>query len=100
MHVGQTNIGPRGARISRLVNAVAFQLLARADVNDVRVRWRDYDSANRRHVNAIKDRFPGAAAIARLPNAAARRAEVVNRLLAGNARHSGDATGPMRTNQP
>ena len=76
-------MGPRLAGVGRLVDAVARHdvaadaRLARADEDDVGLRFRDGDGADRRAPDlAVGDGRPFRAAVDRLPQSAAGRAEV------------------------
>ena len=80
----QADVRPRLAGVGGLVDAVALddvaaQLgLAHPGVDDVGIRRRDRDGADRRGLDLlVGDRPPRQAAVGRLPDAAAGRAEVV-----------------------
>jgi hypothetical protein len=84
LRLDEPDVRPRLARVSRLVHAVALRdvaaqlALAHPDVDDVRVRWRDGDGADRgARELAVGDRGPGCAAVDRLPKSAAGRAEII-----------------------
>ena len=92
--VVETDVGPVLAGIGGLIHPVAVRDLrphvafTGADVDDVRIRIRDGDGANRRHRLRIEDRQPGPPRVRRLPDAAADRAHVER---VGLARHAADA---------
>ena len=80
LRVAQPEMRPRLAGVGRLVDAVAgrevrpMEPFAAADVDDVGVRWRDRDGADRPGRLVVEDRLPGAAGVGRLPDAAVDRA--------------------------
>ena len=80
--VAQAEVRPRLAGVGGLVDAVAgrevgaLQPFAAADVDDVRVRRRDRDRADRAGRLVVEDRRPGAAVVGRLPHAAVDGADV------------------------
>src|SRR5882724_825797 len=47
----------------------------------------------------VKDRFPNSPAVGGLPNAAARRAEIIDRRLAWDSRDTGDSSRAMRADE-
>src|SRR5439155_7819018 len=87
---------PRLAAVGGLPHAVAMRdvaaqrILAAADVDDVRIRRRDLDGADRPAEIPVRDGSPGVAAVGALEHAAARRAEVV---LVGTRRAAHDGDG-------
>ena len=102
--VREADVRPRLAGVGRLVDAVARldvaadARLAHADEDDVRDRLRDGDRADRRARDlAVGDRRPVLAAVGRLPQTAAGRAEVADLRLAlhaGDRDRSAAAIGP------
>src|SRR5207247_6709240 len=96
--VGEAGMGPRLAGVGRLVDAVARHdvaadaRLARADEDDVGLRFRDGDGADRRAPDlAVGDGRPFRAAVDRLPQSAAGRAEVA---FSRPPLHAGDGDRP------
>src|SRR5260221_9596079 len=91
---------PSAARVGRFVDAVAdgeigaAQPFSAADVNRVRIRWRDGQGSDRARWLVIEDRIPCAARVRRLPNSAIVRRHVKDVWLAWNAgdRHGAAAT--------
>ena len=89
--VAQAEVRPGGAGVGGLVDSVAdrqigtMQSFATADVDDVRIRGRDRDRADRAGRLLIEDRLPGAAVVVGLPHSAIHRADVEDIRLAGNA---------------
>ena len=82
--VGQADVLPALAGVARLVDAIALDDVApeagftHAGVDNVGIGGRDRDRPDRcRSEVGITDRGPGQAEVARLPDAAADRAEVV-----------------------
>ncbi len=103
----ESDVRPRAAGVDRFVDAVAPRRalpvvgFARARPDDVRVRRRHREVADRHHrVHAVEDRRPRRALIRALEDPAARRADVDR---VGCARHAGDreivdaASGVRRT---
>ena len=86
-------MGPRHACIGRLVDSIAdgeirpMQTFAAANINNVRIRRRNRDRANRSCRLLIKQRLPRAAIVGRLPHSTVHCADVENIRLAGNAAH-------------
>ena len=80
--VAQAEVLPRPPAVGRFVDAVAdrevrpLQSLAAADVDDVRVRRRDRERADRLRRLLVEDRRPGAAGVVGLPDAAVVDADV------------------------
>ena len=74
--------------------------LARADVEDLRVRRRDRDRSDRGDRLAVEDRLPGAAGVLALPDSAADRAEVEVVRLARHARRRDRAPAAERADHP
>src|ERR1700757_4422092 len=93
---------PGFARVRRFVDTVsdrqigAVQSLATADVDDVRLRGRDRDGANRARRLIIKDGIPGTPEVGRLPYAAVHGSDVEDVRLAGNAGDGARATSAKR----
>ena len=102
--VAQPDVLPGPAAVGRLVDAVAVRdvaadgLLSGADVDHVRIGLRDGDRADRARLEVlVGDDLPVGAAVGRLPDAAAGRAEVERVRIAPNAgdrRHAPAAEGP------
>ena len=102
--LAEADVPPGLAGVGGLVDAVARldvaadARLARADEDDVRIRFRHGDRAHRRAANlSIRDRRPGFPAIGRLPQTAARGAEIPDVRLtlgAGHRQRSPAAIGP------
>src|SRR5205085_12488492 len=85
----QADVPPREPRVGRLPDAVAVRevasdrRLAHPRVDDVRVRLRDRDRTDGSGLEVlVRDRLPVRAAVARLPDASARSAEVVRQMVA------------------
>ena len=76
-------------------DVAADRHLAAAGVDDVRVRLGDGDGADRAAEEAVGDVLPGAAAVGRLPDAAAGAAEVVGVAVAGQAGDGGHAAAAV-----
>jgi len=77
-----------------------MQSFAAANVNDIRIRWRDHDRADRCCRLIIENWLPGAAVIDRFENAAVHRRHVENVRL---RRDTTDGAGPpaaVRSNIP
>ena len=101
--VGQADVRPGLAGVGRLVDPVARRQvaaqarLAHADVDDVRIRLRDGDRADRSGPEeAVRDVAPGHAGVVGLPDAAAGRAHVVDERLAGDAGDRRHAAAAIR----
>ena len=69
---------------------------ARADVDDVRIRGRDGDRADRAGALVVEQRMPGRAVIGGAPDAAIVEADVSHVRLAWHAGHGAGATGARR----
>ena len=99
-------MGPRLPRVGGLVDAVADrevrtrQAFAAADVQDVGIRRRDDDPADRAGRLVVEDRLPRAAGVGRLPDAAVDHADVERVRLAGMACRRLGAPGPVRADVP
>src|SRR5207249_3562676 len=101
----EPHVGPRSTPVGGFVDAVAPPLgaqavaLARARPHDVGIARRHGDVADGLHAQSVAHRAPRDAAVAGLPDAAARRADV-DRLgpgaLARRHRDRGHATGVGR----
>ena len=94
--VPQAEVVPRPAGVARAIDPVAdreigaLQPFAAADVDDVRIRRRDRDRADRLRRLAVEDRRPRQPVVGALPDAAVVDADVEQvRLL----RHAGRADG-------
>ena len=80
VRVAQAQMRPRAPAVERLVDAIAERRaltvvgLARADPDDVRIRGRHRDVADRRDALAIEERRPGRAGVGRFPQPARRMA--------------------------
>ena len=89
--VAQPEMRPRPAGVRRLVHAVArreigaVQSLSRSHVDDVRIRDRDVDRADRARWLLVEDRRPHAAVVGGLPDTAAHHADVEHVRLARNS---------------
>src|SRR5271169_584985 len=91
---------PGAARVRRLVDTVAYrkigpaQTFTAADVNRIRIRWRDRQRSDGSCRLVIEDGIPGAAEVRRLPDSAVVRRHVEDIRLAGNTgdRHGASAT--------
>ena len=101
--VSEPDVLPARPAVGRLVDAVAVRdvaadrLLARAHVEDVRVRFRYRDRADRARLEVlVGNDLPVRAAVRRLPDAAARRAEVIDQRLMAHAGHRRDASAAVR----
>src|SRR5213078_421636 len=77
VRIAQTDVDPRLATVGRLVDAVAARFLAGAGVQNLRVRRRDRQRADRSDASLVEDRRPGLSGVAGFPDAAAGRAEVI-----------------------
>src|SRR5205814_10695541 len=105
LRILQPDLRPPFAAIARLVDAVtgrdaaAELALPRADVDDVRIRRRDGDRADRGARDlVVRDVLPCHAAVARLPEAAASRPEVIlERTL--NASRDRDRSPPAQRSE-
>ena len=90
---------PRLAAVAAAVDAVAERrvvarvLLAGADVDDVGIRRRQRDLADRQHVLVVEDRLPGRAAVDGLPDAAVGAGHVEDERVAGHPDDDRDAAG-------
>ena len=92
------------AGVGRLVDAVArregpARLIARSDVDGVRLGRRNRDRADRRDVDVVEDRLPCRAGVRRLPDAAFRRADVVGRRIARYAGGRRDVARARRSDR-
>jgi hypothetical protein len=103
----ESHVLPGAAGVGRLVHAVAVRgvaadrLFAGADVDDVRIGLGDGDRADRAGPEIlVGDDLPVRAAVARLPDAPARRAEVEGARIVAHARDRRDATAPERPDRP
>src|ERR1700722_820257 len=67
-------------------NVAANAGLASPHINDIVIRIRYRNAANRRRALLVKNRSPGHGAVGRLPSSAARRAEIIGRWIARNSR--------------
>ena len=71
--IGQAHELPGGAAVDRFEEALArirgacIGLLAGADPDDLRVRWRDRDGSDRRHFDRVGDDLPTGPAVDGLP---------------------------------
>ena len=101
--VAQAEMRPGFARVGRFVDAVAdreigaMQSFAAPDVNDVRIRNRNRQRADRAGRLIIENRLPGAPVIGRLENAAIDLREIENvrlRRHAANRAHPSAAVRP------
>src|SRR5690348_8144284 len=99
MRVGEADVRPRRTGIGGFVNAIAFGLLAGADVDDICVRKREGHGSHRSDVLSVENRFPDDSAVSCLPHAAARRSDVIDRWISGNACYCRDASCSVGTNQ-
>jgi hypothetical protein len=95
----EPHVRPRAAGVDRFVDAVALidraagDLIAGADPNDIRIRRRDGDGADRGNAgDAVEHRIPDFARARGLPDAGRRRAHVECAGFANGARRSGDAS--------
>ena len=94
---------PGAARVVRSEEAFAdgeirpLQPFAARDVDDVRVRRRDGDGANRLRRLLVEDRRPGLTVVRSLPDAAVVRADVEHVRLLG---HACGADGPAAAKRP
>ncbi len=105
--VGQPDVGPRLPAVGCPVDAVALDDIApqlhfaHPDVDDIRIRLRDRHGADRRRLQkGVGGRAPRGAAVGRLPEAAAGRAEVVLERPARAARHGDRAPAAIRADAP
>jgi len=80
-----------GSRSSRRPSTCRHRPLAAADIQHIRVRWRDHQRTDRAGRLAVKDRRPGASGIRRLPDTTIADANVEGVRLAGM---SGSGLGP------
>src|SRR6266852_463022 len=91
--IAQADIRPRFAAIDGFVKAVAIgnivsqALLARADIEHVRIRWSDRDRADGGDGLSVEDGCPGRAAVDGFPNTSRYGAEIINARV---PRHAGD----------
>ena len=103
--VFETHAPPCLARVHRLVNSVAmrdiaaYRRLAHAHVNDIRIGVGDGDRTDRTCAKdrVVAHRLPVHAAVRCFPNAAARRAVVIDKRLRGNAGDSRGTTAAIRS---
>src|SRR5262249_48228213 len=97
--VAQADVLPGGAAVGALVKAVAEAdaalrlVLAAAEPDDVGVLRIDDDAAERVGAVVVEDRFPGQAAVGRLPEAAGGRRDVPDAAVARVHGDVGDAPG-------
>ena len=95
----QAHVGPGGAAIERLVDAVAVGnaalgvVLAAADPDHQRVVRIEGHAAERVGTLVVEDRIPGRAGVGRLPEAACGCGDVPDRLVLRIDREVGDAAG-------
>ncbi len=100
----EAHMGPGLAGVGRLVDAVAHHVaiadgpgFAGPGPDDVVIRARERERADGLHGLGIEYRDEAAAAIGRLPDAARRRAGIVNGGVAGDRHHGGDAVADGRS---
>src|SRR2546423_9957289 len=104
--VAKPEMCPGVARVGGLVDPVADgqigsrEAFAAADVDDVRVRWRDGNRANRSRRLIVEDWNPRAPEIVRLPDAAVHRRHIEHIWLARHARDRLRAPAAARANRP
>ena len=108
MRVRQADELPRLAGVDRFINSVAADDVAadagfaRPDINDVRIRLRNGDRADRRRhaFRLVGQRLPVQSAIGGLPHAAGSSAHVIHVGLTHDARDRGNASAAKRADQP
>src|ERR1035437_5025535 len=106
LRVAETEVRPRPSGVRGLVHPVArrkvgaVQPLARSHIDDVRVRGRDLDCADRARRLFVEYRLPHAAIVGGLPDAAIHHAHVKHVRLAGNAGRGLRATAAERADVP
>src|SRR5262244_577233 len=94
---------PGGAAIGRLVDAVAngeirpTQALTTADINDVWIRWRNRERADRAGRLIVKNWFPRATVVGSLPHTTVVRSHVKNVGPFGDSRNRDSAARAKRT---
>ena len=105
--IAQADMLPVFACVGRFVNAVAMRdvaanrRFAHPDVDHVGVRKRNVDRPDRAGLDEfVRDRLPIHTGIRRLPNAAARRAKVINVRLRRHARHRRHPPAAKRPDLP
>ena len=97
---------PRFSRIGGFVDSVAdrkigpVQSFAAGDVDDVRIRRRDCNGADRLRGFVIEDGIPCAAVVVRLPHSAVHLSHVKHVGLAGHAGGSAGASAAKGPNHP
>src|SRR5436190_24352191 len=77
-----------------------MQSFAAANVNDIRIRWRDHDRADRCCRLIIENRLPSAAVIDRIENAAVYRRHVENIRLRRDTTNRACPPTAVRSNIP
>ena len=104
--VAQAVVRPALAAVAGAIDAVAggevgaLQALAAADVDDVGVRRRDGDGADRAARLVVEDRRPDAAGVVGPPDAAVVHADVEDVRLAGDADRGDGASAAERADAP
>ncbi len=99
----EAGLRPRLARVDRSPHAVpigdvaAHGLFPAADIDDVGVRRRHFDGADRAAKISVRDIGPGLPAVCCAPYAATCRAEVIQVRLAAHAGHGGRSAAPEGT---
>ncbi len=102
--VAQAQVHPRRAAVGGLVDAVAdreirtMQPFAAADVNNVRIRRRNFDCTDRASRLLIKDRLPGPPKVIGLPDPAIHGAYIEHVRLTRHARNRTRAPAAKRAN--
>ena len=105
LDVAETDVRPGAAAVGRLEDAVAdaevgtVQAFAASDVEDVGMRRRDGDVADRSGGRLVEDRLPGAAVVVGLPDAAVVHAHEEHARLGGDAHGADRSAGAERTDQ-
>ena len=100
--IAQAEMSPGFSGVSRFVDSVAdreigaMQAFAAGDINNVGIRRRYCDGADRLRGLVVEDGCPGAAVVVRLPNSAVDLAHVENIRLAGNASGGAGAASAKR----
>ena len=106
VRVLEADVRPRPPAVDRPVHAIAVadriaqRRFAAPDVDDVGVRRRDRERADRRDRLRVEHRRPRAARVHRFPDAAVDRAEVELVRPARDAAHRIDASAAERTEHP
>src|SRR5215472_10560083 len=106
LRIIQPEVRPGFAGIDGLVHAVPERNVAAdagltgSNIDDLGVRWRYGDAANRGDGLVVEDRGPGEAAIRRLPDATGHGSKIICVWIAGNSRNGEHASPTKRAYEP